>query len=1054
MSEGLLAHQDLLTRVAVRLSNTPSATDHLMLTRWRVLSMCQYLLGGLSQELEQACSIALDIFATHGVGAECDSALASAGAVIRRIEGAAHTVLPSISGEKRNAVSEQLDTLAAEGGTTVERALRILSAVRDRMNATVHIASLPGIRHRLELVAGILVDSGRSEAERARAAAAILYVDEVRDVIPDTLGVIGMVDDDYALRVVLEDVAGDHKGAFLHWSERISSLWDELPFLQGVKLQRGDKPVPVTWLDRVNSYVSYGHVIGAEESTLVLLQPSISCSPLHAMVSLIGLLALDAVTSFQSNSHALRAGQTYELDNFVVRFEGFAGAPTPGWLRLQLSDGVVYQVPSVADRMVPIAPRRLSRARDFSSRPKTLVADPIQRFFGWDATISPTLISNRLVLVASRQRALDLLDGVQSNGVHLLDHGLVRFVAAAPDGLPETHGTLVLVVPSLSTVRLLLDRGVGVQAVLVDGYERLHRGRHEVPFLLNRSNPPPIISWSPTGYYPTVTPAWLPSHKRLEVSPDDLVGILDLDDQRHELEHASLWEAATGLSVRARATPLSPAEVGVVDAIDSYLRAVAASQTLPEYWQYYLTRLGRTLRLLVTATPAQWSEIKRYAATWSSSVDEKWSSLRPSAIAAVKPLRDAEQCVIKLLDEIPDVFNSRATGLAAFLTTDPIDSAPQRSLVCEHAEQATVAASAIRALELTAVEAVVLRELPVCKPCVVAGWVSISFARRLWAHTPQAIVAVVDDDDRRRWERAAEAQRQPAGQSLLGAVRGPGSSLSAASLFPIPPHDESANEEVDAPWGTVDGASCVFLWLTGEPEAKVLAPDAFVVVVDGDIVHERIAARLRPDDRIILGLGSSRWSPAEDFTEAVIAAVESSRPELVKVAKEWRRALRQFFEAQRLSHSQLQARLAAVAITREQQTIEGWLDLDRAPPIAPRGGRNELAALWPLVEQYAKYTLNDVAAACAELRELRVASGRALLQRWKGEKLELEINAAWLNRIVEHLRSAVQIYEVEAVTFGQVPKAMLGWWMTSTLTGRFESQPPSTLLDGKSDASG
>src|SRR5262249_2271395 len=155
---------------------------------------------------------------------------------------------------------------------------------------------------------------------------------------------------------------------------------------------------------------------------------------------------------------------------------------------LQLSDGVVYQVPGVADRMVPIAPRRLSRSRDFSSRPKTQIADPMQRFFDWEATISPTLISNRLVLVASRQRALDLLDGVQSNGVHLLDHGLVRFVEAVPDGVPETHGTLVLVVPSLGTVRLLLDRGVGVQAVLVDGYERLHRGRHEVPFVLNRSN--------------------------------------------------------------------------------------------------------------------------------------------------------------------------------------------------------------------------------------------------------------------------------------------------------------------------------------------------------------------------------------------------------------------------------------------------------------------------------------------------------------------------------------------------------------------------------------
>jgi hypothetical protein len=127
-----------------------------------------------------------------------------------------------------------------------------------------------------------------------------------------------MVDDDYALRVVLEELRGDQSGACLHWSEKISSLWDDLPFLQGVNLQRGDSPISVTWLDRVNSYVSYSHVLGSDEATLVLLQPSIACSPLHAIVSLIGLLVL----------------------------------------------------------MVPINPRRLSSLREFSSRPRTASAVP------------------------------------------------------------------------------------------------------------------------------------------------------------------------------------------------------------------------------------------------------------------------------------------------------------------------------------------------------------------------------------------------------------------------------------------------------------------------------------------------------------------------------------------------------------------------------------------------------------------------------------------------------------------------------------------------------
>jgi uncharacterized membrane protein YkvA (DUF1232 family) len=565
VSEVEIAHQELLMRVAEQLSKTPSATDHLMLTKWRVLSMCQYLLGGPGQELEDACWAGLEAFVTHAPGAVCDKALEATGAVIKRVEGTAGTVLPSISKDKRVAVSGHLDKLAEGGTATIERALRALSAVRERVKATFLAVSLPGIRHRFDLVAALLENPTRPESERRRAAAAVLYVDEVRDVVPDTLGVIGMVDDDYALRVVLEELGGDESSSFLHWSEKISSLWDDLPFLQGVNLQRGDSPISVTWLDRVNSYVSYSHVLNSEKAALVLLQPSIACSPLHAIVSLIGLLVLDALTSSQSKAHALRAGQTYEFDGFRVGFEGIAGPPVPGWLRLQMRDGVLYQPPELADRMVPVDGGRLSSLRKFSSRTRLANADPMQRFFDWDAAIGPASISSRLVLVTSRQRALELLEGVQSNGVRLLEHGLV---GAVPDDI-ETHGTLVLVVPSLSSARLLLDRGVRVQAILVDGYERLHRGRHELPFLINKPGAPPIISWSATGYYPVAPPTWLPPHKRLEVSSDDLTDILELDDASTDLAHSSLWEAATGIAVQARVTPAPPAEIAIVDAIDT-----------------------------------------------------------------------------------------------------------------------------------------------------------------------------------------------------------------------------------------------------------------------------------------------------------------------------------------------------------------------------------------------------------------------------------------------------------------------------------------------------
>src|SRR5437667_2530 len=62
-----------------------------------------------------------------------------------------------------------------------------------------------------------------------------------------------------------------------------------------------------------------------------------------------------------------------------------------------------------------------------------------------------------------------------------------------------------------------------------------------------------------------------------------------------------------------------------------------------------------------------------------------------------------------------------------------------------------------------------------------------------------------------------------------------------------------------------------------------------------------------------------------------------------------------------------------------------------------------------------------IIAACARLRGLRNASGRALLKLWKGRTVEFDIDEAWLDELVEKLRQEVQVYEVEAVTLGEVP---------------------------------
>jgi hypothetical protein len=98
---------------------------------------------------------------------------------------------------------------------------------------------------------------------------------------------------------------------------------------------------------------------------------------------------------------------------------------------------------------------------------------------------------------------------------------------------------------------------------------------------------------------------------------------------------------------------------------------------------------------------------------------------------------------------------------------------------------------------------------------------------------------------------------------------------------------------------------------------------------------------------------------------------------------------------------------------------------------------DEPASLWPLIERFAQRSLEDVTAAYAQLRSLHAASGRALLRSWKGQTAELGIDESWLADLVDQVREEVQVYEVEAVTMGEVqqPRSVHGYrliWSTAS----------------------
>jgi hypothetical protein len=101
--------------------------------------------------------------------------------------------------------------------------------------------------------------------------------------------------------------------------------------------------------------------------------------------------------------------------------------------------------------------------------------------------------------------------------------------------------------------------------------------------------------------------------------------------------------------------------------------------------------------------------------------------------------------------------------------------------------------------------------------------------------------------------------------------------------------------------------------------------------------------------------------------------------------------------------------------------------------------------------QHVVSSLDDVFSAGLRLRALRVASGTALLQIWKGQRIDLGIDETFLEGLVDRLRENVHVYEVEAVTLGEVPSPMLGWWIPLAFTGRYESESAQASLSGNVD---
>jgi hypothetical protein len=1030
-SEYFLRHRGLLEQVVARLHEIGSRTDYALLTTWRVLSICLAIVDSPSMDDERYFVGVLEQFLRNGLGGAPDRALRNARLKLAA-RGEFQGLLPLVSSAKREEVNKQLNKLFERGRQSIDDALLVLPDVLKRFRRSCDGVPVPGMKYRLEIAARLVLDEAQAEEVRRKIASAILYIDRKDDVIPDSLGMLGLLDDDYALTEVLQKAQVVKPEQLVHWTERISNLWIDLPFLKGLQLMRGDMAVDVNWLDRANAYYVHSHVFGHPRTMLLLLLPSIAVRPLYSIVALIGLSVLDAITSAMDVTR-LRVGQKYAFDRHVAVYEGVGTDPLlSGWLRLRFRDGHAYGHQTLERQMIAVEDRALTDAGAFTAAKPG--RDPLRRFFDWEDSIGAATLSAPIALVMTRIRAHELLDGIQSNGVKLLDHGFVRFIGESGESR-DCRGALLLVVPSTAVARQLLDKGVPLQVIFIDGYDNLRRSRHDLPFLKNNLRAVPLIAWVPSGYVPTTTSSWLSEFSQIAVSGEDLAALLEVENDLSLPEDSALWISATGIEVDQHTVVPRQNEVALSNAIHEFRNALYQSEEVPEFARFHLGSMARAFGLLVMATPAQWVDIRRANELLQTHCETIWQGFRPGALRRIDDVRKAAHKITEHLHRIDGDLNSIAVGLEAVLSVAACEYEP-RYIVCDTEEQSLITSAYIRNAGLQNLVATILKNLPTARSCIATGWVGRHFASRLRAHTPSKLMVVAAHSDVQEWVRAMSAPLQK-GKT--------GSLLDSISLrHSIEMSDENPPVEsvlVDDAFPDIsfecvgDLRACVCVFVDGRAEVKVVAEQSKIFVEEEDGLVEQRAVKLCIGGRAVFGRISSRWEPAEEFTEAVVAAVGSSNPHLIESAREWRRGLRMLIDATRSSAADLRTMLVSVGIERETQTLEGWLDLTRAAPIAPRSPRLELERLWPMISSYVDRPLDVVLDSCGRLRSLRNSAGRALLRLWKGGDLGLDIDAELSGDLMERLRRDVEVYEIVNIRYCAVPASLIGYWVSPELLG-------------------
>jgi len=1040
------ASDTLIADVSEYMSRYPVINDADLLMQWRLLQVAQMYLALPDGETRSTCADALRTYVLwHNRGrkerAVVEAAIKGALVTVREYKGwGIGRILPEIPAKKRLEVSSAVELFNGRGTEIIDKAIESLPSISRRLNASYGRLLFAGMRKRFALLHAHLLNDNMQESDRMIAAAAIQYLDETDDVVPDTYGLIGLLDDDFALRYVLRDRLDFSDSEITHWAERICSLWDDLPFLQGLHLVRNGKPIAATWLDRMIAFTAYEHVM-ASSQPLIVTVPERAFEPLETIVVLLGLLLFEHLTA-ESPSHRLKPNRLYCIDGkFYARFVDYQ----KNLIRFRFANNLIYGVSAALEHRVAecSVSHKESQLKVFQKYFKS-ISEPIQRFFDWGTEIGSGRLVSKLALVMTHRVAHGILSEVSSNGISMLGDKLVQMLGAGSFSSKDIIAP-VLVVPSLSGIRELLQHGITLHTIVVDGYARLVGAENDYWYIAKQKIAPRIIVFASNADVPQSLPEWLVD-ARIEIpSRNDLAEVVELEEGNTTMPRDAV-RVLTRLSEPVNASLVtvsrSTIEDDVVRRCQMLLENIREAHRLPTSWFYLFASYAADLRRLVTSTATSWNVVREVASAEKAVLAGKVAVMSDSFFCAFGSLIEQIHEIERVVADQPDGPTSLGRAVLEYVDRYP---RLQGYVACRRSGQVVATQRFLDEVSIPVWIAGLVKDVPTCGNILVPGWQSRSFVQNLWESAPGSLTLICTDAEQSWWHAALDQRNRVSARSMV-ATRRPPTLLMASDNQQ---HDTGTHLDDDDLFAgfrniaSVHGdilTSVIAIRCTASSNLALVVARGHVIVDEGGTPTERQVGAIQVGDTVLLMRGTNSLSPAEEFVELLVQHVREQWPEHVERAREWRRALERFYRHSMISIEHLRRELSTMGVERESQTLEGWLSVDRAAPISPRRRHVDLELLWPTLGQYSEYNLSDVIAACEWLRRLRGIAERALLNRVFTSNKEDEIDTRMLEPVLNRLQQCTVRTDVVSIERLKVPAELAGCWVPEEIVRSYTVQ--------------